>query len=88
MTEMTDQRRSERLTDPTHTAGTPEARSAVYGHARAVKQPSSTSRDTRSRLSPEDRNAARRWITRRYTGSDRDQLLAMLGLDDTQEEPR
>lgn len=41
---MTDQRRSERLTDPTHTAGTPEARSAAHGHARAVKRPSPSER--------------------------------------------
>src|SRR5690606_6431421 len=39
---MTDQRRSERLTDLTHTAGTPEARSAAHGETRAAKQPPPT----------------------------------------------
>lgn len=39
---MTNQRRSERLTGPTHTAGTPEARSAAHGETRAAKQQSQT----------------------------------------------
>jgi len=68
----------------------PDAGNTQGGASQAASGPlnGSPRRDTRTRLSPEDRNAARRWITRRYTGSDRDQLLAMLGLDDTQEDPR
>lgn len=37
---MTNQRRSERLTDPTPTHTTPEPISPAYGHAAAVKRPS------------------------------------------------